>query len=110
MPRYIDADALIELIDEFEPENWTNSDRELQAVNDFELFRSLVKAEPTADVAEVKRGEWAAYPDEYEICATEFVCSCCKQSFASSELTDEQFFDMMKYCPNCGADMRGDKR
>ena len=70
----------------------------------------LIRNLPTADVAEVKRGEWAAYPDEYEICATEFVCSCCKQSFASSELTDEQFFDMMKYCPNCGADMRGDKR
>lgn len=56
---------------------------------------------------EIINAEWKAYPDEYEICATEFVCSVCKESFVSSELTDEQFLEMMKYCPNCGAKMKG---
>lgn len=56
-----------------------------------------------------RRGEWEVHSDEYEICASEFVCSNCKKSFVSSELTDEQFFEMMKHCPNCGADMRGVK-
>ena len=53
-------------------------------------------------------GKWIVIPDEYEICATQFVCSNCKESFCSSELTDEQFFEMMKFCPGCGANMKGD--
>ena len=52
-------------------------------------------------------GEWVACPDEHEICATEFACSNCKESFCSSELTDEEFLKMMKFCPNCGAKMKG---
>lgn len=56
-----------------------------------------------------ERGEWEVCSDEYEICASEFVCSNCKESFVTSELTEEQFFEMMKFCPHCGADMRGGK-
>ena len=67
----------------------------------------LVKQRPAADVVEVRHGEWEVCSDEYEICAGEFVCSECKESFVSSELTDEQFFEMMKFCPNCGAKMDG---
>lgn len=63
---------------------------------------------PTADVVEVRHGHWEVCSDEYEICASEFVCSVCKESFCSSELTDEQFFEMMQYCPHCGARMDGD--
>ena len=51
-------------------------------------------------------GEWIAYPDEHEICATEFVCSNCKESFCTSEMTDWQFIETMKFCPNCGAKMK----
>lgn len=53
------------------------------------------------------KGEWKAYPDEHEICATEFVCSHCKESFCTNEMTDWEFLEMMKYCPNCGAKMKG---
>lgn len=59
------------------------------------------------DVDCVKHGEWKAYPDEHEICATEFACSCCGESFCTSELTDEDFLLMMKFCPNCGAKIKG---
>ena len=62
---------------------------------------------PTADVAKVKHAYWQVCEDEYEICASEFVCSNCKESFVTSELTDEQFLQMLKYCPNCGAKMNG---
>ena len=48
---------------------------------------------------------WIAEKDEYEICATDFTCSNCKETFCSSEITDEEFLAMMKYCPNCGAKM-----
>lgn len=54
----------------------------------------------------MQSGKWETHPDEYEICATEFTCSNCKEVFCSSEMTDEQMFQMMKYCPNCGAKMR----
>lgn len=52
-----------------------------------------------------KYGEWRMYPDESEIYATEFICSKCRESFCSSDLTDEQFLEIMKHCPNCGAKM-----
>ena len=55
-------------------------------------------------------GKWEVCSDEYEICASEFVCSICKASLVSSELTDEEFLQMMKYCPNCGAKMDGERK
>lgn len=67
------------------------------------------EAEFLGDVVKMLKqieGEWKAYPDEHEICATEFVCSVCKESFATSEMTDWEFIETMKYCPNCGAHMR----
>ena len=71
---------------------------------------SSVENATTADVVEAKHGEWKVHPDEYEICASEFVCSCCKESFVSSDLTDEQFLEMMKFCPNCGAKMDAERK
>lgn len=75
-----------------------------------EVINSLIKCcrhfKNKADFVEVKKGHWEVCSDEYEICADEFVCSVCKESFVSSELTDEQFLEMMRYCANCGAKMR----
>ena len=56
-------------------------------------------------MTEIKHGYWIADEDEYEICATEFTCSVCNETFSSSELTDEEFYEMMLYCPHCGAKM-----
>ena len=80
MPRYIDADA-------------------------YEFPGDLLHV-PTADVVEVKRGEWEMYPDEYEIVSTEFVCSICRETFCTGEMTDEEFLSTLKYCPNCGTKMK----
>ena len=54
---------------------------------------------------EIKHGYWIADEDEHEICATEFTCSVCNETFSSSELTDKEFYEMMLYCPHCGAKM-----
>jgi DNA-directed RNA polymerase subunit RPC12/RpoP len=62
---------------------------------------------PAADVVKEKHGKWKMHIDDYQICATEFVCSNCKESFCSSEITDAEFTEMMKYCPNCGAKIEG---
>lgn len=48
---------------------------------------------------------WIADKDEYLICATDFTCSSCKETFCSTEISDDEFLAIMKYCPNCGAKM-----
>lgn len=48
---------------------------------------------PTADVEEVTHGEWVKYkPVHYE-------CSMCGKKVGGS---------VSNYCPDCGADMRGE--
>lgn len=65
---------------------------------------AVIDETPAAEV-DARQGYWARYEDEHLICATEFVCSHCNKSFTTSELTDEEFVAMMKYCPNCGCKM-----
>lgn len=53
---------------------------------------------PPADVRPVKHGKWIVKTDsEGKICG---VCSCCGY---------KQYAGHLKYCPECGADMREDK-
>ena len=71
-------------------------------------IRRVIDEAPTVDAVPVVYGRWVAYPDEYQICATEFVCSNCNTSFVNSELaSDNDFLEMMKFCPHCGAKMDG---
>lgn len=72
------------------------------------IANRLLDSIPTADVAPVVHGSWKEFSDDFEICATEFECSVCKESFCTSELTDKEFRVMMRYCPNCGARMDGE--
>lgn len=57
--------------------------------------RSEIDAIPTADVAEVKHGNWI---DTTAYCG-EFTCSICKEMCITNKY---------KYCPHCGAKMGGD--
>lgn len=60
-----------------------------------------VKALPTADVVEVRHGEWEDVGDEFsDLC---FRCSACKEEY-SCEINMKDFAN---YCPNCGAKMDG---
>ena len=56
---------------------------------------------PTADVEEVKYGEWIEkeelYGDVY------YTCSNCNNDWTTIDGTPQQNF--MNYCPNCGAKM-----
>lgn len=80
MPRYIDADKLIE--------GRVSNDPVVIAAN----------AEPTANVAEVKHGEWISTGTGYTWC---YYCSECgwKDGYP--------FNDRFNYCPHCGAKMGG---
>lgn len=52
----------------------------------------------------IRHARWKI-DDCCEICATEFTCSCCGESWCTSEMTDKEFVASTKYCPNCGARM-----
>lgn len=73
MPRYIDTDKLIA--------GRVSNDPIVIAVNE----------EPSADVAEVKRGRWIFYEG---YC----MCSLCKKLFCTDS----------NYCGYCGAKMEGE--
>jgi hypothetical protein len=114
MARYIDADALLEELQEeldFESLLFTKEqsewfDKGLKcAVRD-------VKHQPTADVVEVRHGHWIhkvkRYPYQPDDC--EAVCSVCGMDYAlDPEYTIKYFAMHNKFCPNCGARMDGDE-
>ena len=95
MAEYIERDELLKDIEEERPENWTDSESERQAENDFYKYRDIVKMQTAADVVEVKHGEWIEYQTPNIIC-----CSECDWG----TLPCEKDF---KYCPHCGAKMDG---
>lgn len=81
MPRYIDAEKI----------------KYTEYINgDVTVSKDLVEKIPTADVQEVKHGEWARLGGD------EWCCTCC--GFVT---TTEGSWDKPteKYCPNCGAEM-----
>ena len=96
MARYIDAELLKEVVLGWMP-----------SLNDHQLEREIDTV-PTADVAEVKHGDWISLTD----CANAGVyCSVChkkvyKEDYAWCNRKNKLRSD---YCPNCGAKMDGGK-
>lgn len=64
-------------------------------------FMDWIKEMPTADVRDNVRGEWQKV-DEQPYFRKHFHKVCCS-------VCRKQGYDYWNYCPNCGADMRGDK-
>lgn len=113
MARYIDADKSVGIgylsdwyqnsIDDTKPPIWTDEHIE-ELTNDFIV---ILKDAPTADVVEVKYGEWkksqfTARSGFFTI--MDRVCSECKIYVSAVESSFP-----MKYCPHCGAKMDGGK-
>ena len=90
MSRYIDADALLNAINQ----NIAEAHNERCA----QILEAVLYA-PTADVAEVKHGEWLL--GKYK-CMDRSVCSVCNAVYEGG--------DAWNYCPRCGAKMDGEKR
>lgn len=97
MARYIDADECLDTML-----------YEMAGTGYQSIAMDVIKYAPTADVVEVKRGEWIkkfkyshGYDDYYN---TE--CSLCGYKAEKSGVGDKLSLD--NYCPNCGADMRGE--
>lgn len=65
---------------------------------DFEDFEKVLDAIPAADVAPVVHGMWVPVPNT-GVGATGR-CTVCNKAIYG--------FTAYNYCPNCGADMRGE--
>ena len=59
-----------------------------------------------ADVVERKRGEWKK--SSHPILGTHFDCSVCKCEWYVDGMRIDDDVNLA-FCPNCGADMRGEK-
>ena len=89
--RYINACELAEVIENLDirvagkPAGWNDAKHS--------VLREISQA-PTADVAEVKHGEWVTQNHSH-------TCSLCDWYYYGS--------NKMSYCPHCGAKMDGKK-
>ena len=102
MAEYIERDKVLEEIDDMISNIAFTSpyQREIEAiVVGMERTRDRVEDAPAADVAPVRRGEWllrhVGHGHYWE-------CSACHTNPCIYVTKDT------KFCPNCGADMRGD--
>ena len=71
-------------------------------VNAYRQIISKLETDHTADVAEVKHGEWQDRLRPYD---DEIICSVCGAVFNTIDNCTEKF----NHCPNCGAKMDGGK-
>ena len=97
MPRYIDADALLERM---------KRDPLFPLVEKYGVS-GVIEAEPTADVRENVHGKWLF--DDGNVATGIFQdknvhCSICGHS-APSKPWWECHLELTKFCPNCGAQM-----
>ena len=90
MPKYIEREALLLRID-------------LHGTNKFgmldEDIREFIKKQPTADVVEVRHGEWIAVPSSDMSTGKAYKCSECQKMRYGVRLPP--------YCQECGAKMDG---
>lgn len=78
-----------------EPENWTDTEKEIQEVNDYRWFKSILEELPSV-TPQQQMGKWLAKSFH------EVYCDNCGFDF---DIMTNKFIDKMKYCPNCGAKM-----
>lgn len=112
--RLIDADALMDDINELKKSPWYNNAFRIDFLSDINGSR-VVRSEaidivqrlciddaPTIDAVEVnKSGKWIVKDDE--IFAPEYYCNQCGNR-AEVDLYGEWI--LSDFCPHCGADMR----
>lgn len=103
MSRYIDADALFEELQRCSHETWSKDINRAwwaQAVKIKDNIVRCIDRQPTADVVEVRHGEWV---DNH--------CSVCgmqpigEETWTSFGLTPPIFKYWLSFCPCCGAKM-----
>ena len=107
MSKYIDRDLILAGIETIKKLPWYNgcngNYESLIRREAIDIVAELcIKQAPTADVAEVKHGEWKLFED----CANAGVyCTVCHKKVYREYYANVK--PKSKYCPNCGAKMDG---
>lgn len=102
--RPIDADVLQERLKKKKPD--PAAPRYDEVFNDALLrFKSMVHSAPTVE-PERKKGKWIHKPDIY-LDEQTWECSECGEPWIFIEGTPSE--NNANFCPNCGADMRGEQ-
>ena len=94
MAEYIDREKMLKCLEE----NNTDVDWIVGKYNADWIY-SFIETQPTADVTEVKHGEWIPCGDGEH---TPLMCSSCFNTWGFYKQKGSV------YCPNCGAKMDGD--
>ena len=98
MNDYISRQAAIELL--FNEDDYGKAS----------IYTYDLESLPPADVRENVRGKWIDMDSDLEK-YDDIRCSCCMHAFTvdAYHWTDIGFIkDDLNFCPNCGADMRGE--
>lgn len=96
MNRYIDADKLIDKYERAIEDEWNKKTSPSSWADAYDCVIADIDDVPTADVVEVKHGEWTKSSPYNRF----MNCSVC--GFGQDHTT-------FKYCPNCGAKMDGER-
>lgn len=100
---FISRQVAIESLGE-RPMSWTDSDYEIAQRNQYDCDKLAIETVPAADVRENVRGEWIVFDKNYTLAT----CSQCKKITMFETWGNKvKFYD---FCPNCGSDMRGEKK
>ncbi len=111
--RLIDADSVLDWLEENWPMVWTDSEAEIQKESDFAWFEAMIDAQPTvANVEDVVEAEWIIgdkmpnyprIPYQYN----RHYCSACEMPAVAHNPDSwdiEEF--LTPRCPECGAYMK----
>lgn len=103
--EYIERGALIEMIEGHTSDTWGNGINRAwwsHAVMVKDNFVRMLKKAPSADVVEVRHGEWIDTGDfELDNIYSGWKCSLCGHIFCGNKTN---------YCSNCGAKMDGERK
>lgn len=80
-----------------EPENWTDTEREIQEVNDYRWFKSILEELPPV-TPQSKMGKWIIIDD-----CEHFIAKCSE----CGRIEDSRMINKYPYC-HCGAKMLQD--
>ena len=72
-----------------------------------QLVLDIIDGEMLADVKPVKRGKWESSQRTIET-GTVYCSNCAIEYYISDLQTVGDYNGIVHYCPNCGADMRGE--
>ena len=100
--RLIDADALAKAFREASETDDSKNNRTWWSEALISAAEEVDDA-PTVDAVERKRGKWMLSSDD-----AEGVCTVCQYKIYGRPYQGHYLIVPYNYCPNCGADMRGE--